>query len=511
MPIAHPILSTDESLDFERTLLPGREQQWTAMNNAGRAVGRAVLQDFGELAEVPSRLRVLALVGKGHNGGDALLAADEILKRHSGAEVHLLLRADKKELRSLTRRAFDELLKSSRASLCNELTYRQEAYDIALDGLLGMQFRPPLKSDLADLLAEVNARRGIRFRAAVDLPSGLGDADAFQADFTYATGIAKSPLFDPAHADKCGRIRYLDIGFFQLPYEGPRSFAENILPDAALQSQGGLRPPRCDKRTFGHLFVLSGSRSFPGALLMSVKAALSSGVGLLTAFAPESLAAQYAAAVPEAMWVPWPETPEGGLALEGWHLLRERLSRADAVLCGSGIGREPETLQLVRDLVREVELPLVIDADALQPETALAAASRPASAGGVVLTPHMGEFMRLAGRQSAEYSREALVDFCQKHRVVTALKGPHTRVCDGSQVALSTRGGPVLARGGSGDMLAGLMGGLVAQQPRAPFEPACRAVLWHGLAADHLARTRGQIAVHTTELLEHFGPALREA
>jgi NAD(P)H-hydrate epimerase len=510
MPIAHPILSTDESLELERSLLPSRELQWTAMNSAGRGVGRAVLQDFGELAEMPSRLRVLVLAGKGHNGGDALLAADEILRRHGGGEVQVLLRADKKELRGLTLRALEDLLKSSRASMCNELTYRQESYDIVLDGLLGMQFHPPLKDDLASLLREVNAHRGIRFRAAVDLPSGLGDADAFQADFTYATGIAKSPLFDPAHADKAGRLRYLDIGFFQLPYEGPCAFGESILPDAALAALGGLRPPRCDKRTFGHLFVLSGSRSYPGALLMSVKAALSSGVGLLTAFAPESLAAQYAAAVPEAMWVPWPETPTGGLALEGWHLLQEKLPRADAILCGSGIGREPETLQLVKDLVTRTDLPLALDADALQPEIAQAAAARPANAGPVVLTPHMGEFMRLSGRESAEYARGALMDFSKKHRIVTVLKGPHTRVCDGSQVALSPRGGPVLARGGSGDLLAGITGGLLAQNAKDAFASACRAVLWHGAAADHLARTKGQVAVHTTELLAHMGPALRE-
>ncbi|QYY35629.1 NAD(P)H-hydrate dehydratase [Ruficoccus sp. ZRK36] len=510
MPIAHPILSTDESLELERVLLPSRELQWTAMNHAGRAVGRVILEDFGELTAMPSRLRLLVLVGKGHNGGDALLAADEILKRHGGAEVQVLLRSDKKELRSLTLRPLDDLLKSSRASLCNELSYRQEAFDIVIDGLLGMQFRPPLREDLATLLSEVNARTGIRFRAAVDLPSGLGDPEAFQADFTYATGIAKTPLFDPANAAKIGRLRYLDIGFFQLPYEGKRCCAENILPDGALAELAGLRSPLCDKRTYGHLFVLSGSRSYPGALLMSVKAALSSGVGLLTAFAPESLCAQYAAAVPEAMWVPWPETPEGGLALEGWHLLQERLPRADAILCGSGIGREPETLQLVKDLVERTELPLVLDADALQPEMAHAAAARPANAGSVILTPHMGEFMRLAGRESAEYSHEALMDFSKIHRVVTILKGPHTHICDGAQVALSPRGGPVLARGGSGDILAGITGGLLAQRPGEPFETACRAPLWHGAAADRLARTKGQISVHTTDLLDHLGPVLRE-
>ncbi len=197
VPIAHPILSTDESLELERTLLPSREQQWTAMNSAGRSVGKAILQDFGELSDMPSRLRVLVLAGKGHNGGDALLAGDEILKRHGGAEVHVLLRAEKKDLRGLTLRSLDNLLKSSRASLCNELTYRQEPFDIVIDGLLGMQFHPPLKEDLASLIREINAHRNIRFRAAVDLPSGLGDADAFQADFHLRDRNRQEPALRP--------------------------------------------------------------------------------------------------------------------------------------------------------------------------------------------------------------------------------------------------------------------------------------------------------------------------
>ncbi|MEM9226617.1 MAG: NAD(P)H-hydrate dehydratase [Verrucomicrobiota bacterium] len=506
----HPILTTEESIELEKRILISREMQWNAMNNAGRSLGRALLKDFCELAPLPENLRILVLMGKGHNTGDALLAADEIARIHPGADIHVLLTSDKKEMRTFAKRAFDDLMDTGRSTLFNLIKLKHTPFDIVIDGLLGMQFHKPVKNDLAGVIKDVNEHRGIRFRAAVDLPSGLGDPASFRADFTYATGIAKAPLFDPANADLVGRIRYLDLGFFEAPYTDARAMPENIINPAILGPLRSLRYAQADKRSFGHLFVLSGSRTMPGALLMSVKAAACSGVGLITAFAPESVATQFAAAVPEAMWVPWPETPDGGLALEGRQLLLERLPRANALLCGSGIGHEPETLQLVKDVVSETELPLVLDADALVPEVADAAAQRKPGSGAVIMTPHAGEFMRVTGQETADYEREALLGFCRDKRVITVLKGPHTRVCDGEEIALNTFGGPVLSRGGSGDLLAGMIGGLVAQTPQHAFEAACRGVAWHGAAADRMARIKGQVAVHTSELLEHVGPVMRE-
>ncbi len=510
MSSTHPILTPEESINWEKQLLHGKDAEWAAMNRAGRAVGRAILRDFQEMAPLPSQPRILVLMNKGHNTGDALLAADEILKLHAGAEVHVLLTADKRDMRTLTRRAFSELMDTGRATLFNLIKLKHTSFDIVIDGLLGMQFHLPLRDELLGVIKDVNEHKGIRFRVSVDMPTGVGDAGAFRADFTYATGIAKVPLFKPANAHLVGRVRYIDIGFFEAPYDGAREVAENILKPGVVDPLRRLRPSHSDKRTYGHLFVVSGSRSMPGALLMNIKAAARSGAGLITAFAPESVAAQFAAVVPEVMWVPWPETPEGGLALEGRHLLIERLPRASAVLCGSGIGREPETLQLVKDIVAEAKVPVILDADALMPEVADIAAKRDASSGPVVMTPHMGEFMRLSGQADSDYDAEKLLQFSREKRVVTVLKGPYTRICDGEQTAISAFGGPVLARGGSGDLLAGLIGGLVAQTPRDAVEATCCGVALHGMAADRLARTLGQVAVSTTQLLDHVGPVLRE-
>jgi NAD(P)H-hydrate epimerase len=333
------------------------------------------------------------------------------------------------------------------------------------------------------LLAQINAQP-IHLRAAVDMPS----ADLFQADFTYATGIVKTPVLGSARA---GRVRYLDLGFFAGAHSLPAVRNRVLIPEL-LAPLAALRPPISDKRTYGHVGIIGGSRNYPGAVLMTALAALRSGAGLVTAFVPETLAAAFAARAPEVMWIGWPETPGGGLALEGQHLWIARAERLDALVLGPGAAREPETLALLRDMVATAAVPLVIDADALQPDI-VAAGNAPR-----VLTPHAGEWARIAGATLPS--------------ATVVRKGPVTRLENGTDngpIYHNFWGGPVLARGGSGDLLAGLIGGLLAQTPREPELAAARGVLWHGLAAEALARAQGQVAVTTTQVLDFLPKALR--
>lgn len=487
---SHPLLTLEAAKRFEDGLFGGSEEkEWPAMLAAGRAVGKAAVADFGEINRFPPQARLLVLAGKGHNGGDALLAAKTILGKFPDARADVWLVFGERDLRPLAARTYRELVQAvpGRVRLIARAESLAENYDLSLDGVFGFQFRPPLAPELAEVFARINALP-IRFRAAIDLPSGLGDAHALRADFAYATGSVKTPLVAEENLPVVGRLRYCDLGFFagNAPPATDRVLAPEIL--APLRS---LRSPQSDKRTYGHLFILGGSRNYPGAALMSVLAAVRSGAGLVTAFVPESLVGSFAARVPEAIWVGWPETPSGGLALEGLHLLRERLDRATALLLGSGAGREPETLALFADIAKLSPAPLVLDADALQPEIV--------RAGGAprILTPHAGEFARISGA-------------LENNPVVTVRKAPLTHVSDGVARYFSCAGGPVLARGGSGDILAGLIGGLLAQSPAEPLAAACRGVAWQGRAADLLARAHGQTAVHTTQILDFLADALRD-
>lgn len=486
-----PILTCDEARRFEAAYFGGDEtREWAAMREAGRLVAESILEDFRERGGMPRGARVLVLAGKGHNGGDAMIAAERLLAARPGCRVDLGCPHGPAAFKPLASRAWRELIHAGGAAVeavtLGRLAHR---YDLVLDGLYGFQFRPPLDERSRAWLRAVNALP-VGLRAAVDLPSGLADPDAFRADFSYGTGLLKSPVLDLAGA---GRLRWLDLGF-----DAAATFptcADWVLDPRVLDPLRALRPAAVDKRAMGHVVLVGGSRQYPGAILMSVLAALRSGVGLVTAMVPESLVPAFAARAPEAMWVGWPETPEGGLALEGVHLFAALRDRATAVLVGPGTGKEAETRAALGEVVRTSTCPLVIDADALVPEVVGAGAAPR------VLTPHAGEFARISQGKAL---RACAADL----RAAIVLKGPVTRVTDGGRVYHSLAGGPVLARGGSGDVLAGLLAGRLAQRPAIPLVAACQAVAWHGRAADLLARARGQTAVSVTALLDFLPAAL---
>ena len=175
------------------------------------------------------------------------------------------------------------------------------------------------------------------------------------------------------------------------------------------------------------------------------------------------------------------------------------------------MGQDRNTELVAQEIVKLVELPVVLDADALRLRVMEVAQKRKSHFGPVVATPHMGEFMRIAKLSEPDFSIQAQLDFSNFYRVMTVLKGPNTRISDGESVIYSTHGGPVLSRGGSGDILAGLIGGIVAQDNDHVRTSVCQGVMLHGLAAERLARARGQVAVRTTQILDYIPEVLREA
>jgi ADP-dependent NAD(P)H-hydrate dehydratase / NAD(P)H-hydrate epimerase len=218
-----PILSCEQARALEATLFAGKEErEWEAMQRAGRAIATAVLRDALEIGGLRANARVLVLVGKGHNGGDALIAAQTILHRFPEATAEVVFVFGERALRPLTAKAWRELIHAANGrarvsagappAIADAVGMpavpgsRPGCHELCLDGVFGFQFRPPVEPAIAALFERVNALP-IRLRAAVDLPS----ADLFRADFTYATGSVKSPVVNAAAA---GRVRYLDLGFF---------------------------------------------------------------------------------------------------------------------------------------------------------------------------------------------------------------------------------------------------------------------------------------------------------
>jgi len=491
---SHPVLSTDESRELEAGLFGGDERrEWKAMLRAGEGVACAALADYAEIGPFPDAARVLVLAGKGKNAGDALIAARAILGRFPAATCDVVFIFGPRRLGPLAAKAWRGLAESARGrvrSVGGDGLSR--AYELCLDGIFGYQYRPPLPPGaLAAIGAAGNCSVGLR--AAVDLPSGLDGKGAFRADFTYATGIVKAPIIG---CENSGRPRYLDLGFFS--DEAGKGDGQRVILPSILSPLAGLRPSSADKRSQGHLAIVGGSDDLPGAVLMAVLAALQSGVGLVTAFVPERLAAIYAARAPEAMWVGLPVTAGGGLSPRGLSKIAKIAGRATALAIGPGLGKDPKTHALALAIVKASKIPLVIDADGLQPDI-VRAGSAPR-----ILTPHAGELARIA-------NGEDLRKLCRSIPAVIIAKGSVTRVSAGHAEFLSLHGGPVLSRGGSGDLLAGLTGGLLAQTPADPLLAACRATVWHGVAADLLARSQGQTAVQILQWLDFLAPALRES
>lgn len=518
----HPVLSCQQAAHLEASILVDEVAAWEAMQAAGVGLAKALCLDYQELRPLPQGLTVLALIGKGHNGGDALIACGQLLADFPRARVSLVFAVDPEALKPLAARAYRQLkgrvmehqldARSDQAGIeaLLEAASAGQMFDICIDGLLGLSLQPPVREPMRALIAAVNQFDQIGLRAAVDLPSGLGDAsDAlwFRADFTYAIGVAKTVLLEGRTI--AGRVRVIDVGFFKSPVTAGLNATEMVLDEGVLQSLRKLRPAMADKRTFGHLFVLGGSAYMPGALLMSVQAAVRSGVGLVTAFAPASVAATLAAQVPEAIWVPWPETANGTLNSKALPVLFDRVDQATTLLIGPGMGQDRSTEMLTQEVVKQVELPVILDADALRMRAVELAIKRKSSMGPVILTPHMGEFMRIAQLDRPDPSNQVLAKFCSSYRVIGVLKGAHTRICDGTTIWYNTCGGPTLSRGGSGDLLAGLIGGILAQDRSSAELAVARAVVLHGLAAQRLARAQGQVMVHTTQILDYLPDVLR--
>lgn len=507
-PFYHPVLSCSESQAWEEQLLDSEESVWAAMSEVGTRLGQEIQASFAITRFPQSGLSLLGLIGKGHNGGDALLAIEELARIEGYLRaVTLVFPSELSELRPHTKRALQKLKITTTLEMriCPDEAALAEilsgSYDICLDGLLGMQFRPPLRGGVKDLITAVNETQSIRLRTAVDLPSGTGDksdAAPFQADFTLATGILKRPLLT---SEAAGTIRYLDIGFFKEDVASET----RVITDRILAPLRCIRPARSEKRQHGHLAIVAGSRGMPGALSMSVQSALQSGVGLVTVFAPESVVSQLACQLPEAMWRTWPETPEGGLALEGLWQIKSFIDKATCLLLGPGMGSEAETQVLLKEIGLIWNKPALLDADALRP----AAVESFAKSGNdsLALTPHDGEFKRLTGGDDC--SDTAVLAYAKSNCLSLVKKGSSSRISDGEHLCINPTGNAVLSRGGSGDLLAGLIAGLMARGDCPVLESLCRGVYWHGKAADLLAVERGQVAVRSTDLLNFLEPALR--
>jgi len=479
------------------------------MENAGRGAADALVRHYADLAPGP----VVVFAGKGNNGGDGYVIARRLLDR--GWNVRTVVLASKESIGGDALVNLDALLKCGgyvlfapdEASLLRAISGNDDAR-IIVDALLGTG----LSNDVTGLYAI--AIDAINEQAlpvvAVDIPSGI-DAScgrvlgrAVQADLTATFAFPKLGHLVHPGASHVGHLETVDIGIPSMLTAG-FPFTHKLVDAAEAAPLLPPRPVTGHKGTFGHLLVVAGSTGKSGAAAMTAEGGLRIGAGLVTVACPASLNAALEVKLTEAMTVPLDEI-DGALSLQCIELLRGLWDGKACVAVGPGLGRFEETAALVRHVVRESPIPLVIDADGLNAvaEHPDILHERPAP---TVLTPHPGEMARIMDMTVAdvEFDRVALARrFAQQYGVVLVLKGaPTVTALPDGAVVLNGSGNPALASGGTGDVLTGLIAGLITQGVSTP-SAAVLGVYLHGLAADRIAERLGTSGMLATDLLREI-------
>jgi NAD(P)H-hydrate epimerase len=484
------------------------------MENAGRSTYQILRREFPELSG-----SVAVLAGRGNNGGDGFVVARYLANDGFPVTVFLLADPDQVQGDALVNLKILEEMQVTVEEVVGEdqlssVVHRLSRSGLIVDALLGTGLNSPVRGLLAQLIARINQVRSPVL--AVDIPSGL-NADtgeplgvAVEAEVTVTYGYPKIGQIVPPGRDFVGRLWQVDISI-------PPALAQDITTELAEATvMRGLLPPRpfaSHKGTFGHLVVVVGSEGKTGAAVLSAEAGLRIGAGLVTAAVPASLNDILEVKLTEAMTLPLPEA-EGARTLGKGALtpLKDFLTDKTAVALGPGLGTHPETQEVVRALVRDCPLPLVIDADGLNALADELEVFRGAN-GPRILTPHPGEMARLLGTTSREVQSRRLDharEFAASRGVWLVLKGAQTVVADPTgRLSLNPTGNPVLASGGTGDVLTGLIGGLLAQGV-APWDAARLGVYLHGLAADYLEEVMGPRGHIAGDLLTGFPELLTE-
>lgn len=463
------------------------------MENAASSTVEALVDRF------PNAENVALVCGPGNNGGDGLAVARRLLNQ--GFEIDVFLLGEGKKggdaavQLDICRKMGVPIHPLGEASQLALALARASASDLVVDALFGTGLGRPLEGLAKDLVNGINVCG--RPVLAIDIPSGLAGSLSsvsgphVQADLTVSLAALKvAHVFEPA-ALACGEVVIGDLGIPpSLILEAPGSL--EFLQDEELAPLLAPRARDSHKGTYGHALIFAGGAGKAGAAIMASRAAVEAGAGLVTAAVPDLIAPAVDVASLESMTIGLPIDRENGLLPEAADIVLKAAAERTALAMGPGLGLAPGTIRTVRTVARESAIPLVLDADGLNAFSGNPEELRRSAP--TILTPHPGELGRLLGRSPKEVQEDRLAAAQQassESGAVVVLKGHHTLIAapDG-RTAVNPTGNPAMASGGSGDVLAGIIVGLLAQG-QAPYEAACLGVFIHGFAGD-LAVAEGE-------------------
>ena len=476
------------------------------MERAGRAVADAVVDRFQ-----PRRVGIVT--GKGNNAGDGLVVARALSER--GIAVRLVMLVQGADLSESARHNFQrlpdnvELLDRPSAG---EIETSLRECDVVVDAILGTGISGPVRGPLGEVIAVVNSLGAPV--AAIDVPSGLNadtgrvEGAGIIARLTVTIGLPKIGMVVGEGTQFAGEVIVADIGFPEDLTHDP-DLKLHLLELEDIRKSLPERPFDGHKGTFGSLLVVAGRLGMDGAAYLTTAAALRSGCGMVYAAFPHEVTGLVGASLVEAVKIP--HLGDGGefLTHRSWDALKPFVERADAIALGPGIGTRPDTAQLVDELIRQ-DVPMVIDADGLNclVDKVSRLTGRKAA---TILTPHPGEMGRLVGK-SAEHVQasrvETAAELARGANAVVLLKGAQTVIAEPEgRRFVNPTGNSGMAKGGMGDVLTGLIGGLLAQGCSAS-SAACVGAYAHGLAGDLARADLGERGMTARDVLQRIPQAL---
>ena len=483
------------------------------MENAGCAAAAFIRKTV----QTAAGRNFMVFCGGGNNGGDGFVVARKLFEE--GAKVIAVLCGGVPKSEE-ARYMYDCVL-SAGITMLDFLDDRQkiEQYlsdaEFIVDALFGTGFSGEFCGAVGEVTELMNGANATRFSldvpSGVDAESGMAAKGSVCADFTVAFDAMKPGHLLLPGKEYCGKTAVCDIG---IPHEVQAKMRQTCfaVEENMVFSSFRKRPRTSNKGNFGKLLCLTGSRRYPGAALLSAYAALRSGAGLVTVATVEKTVDRIVSRIPEATFLALPENEDGTVALEAAKLLRTPVQKSEAILLGCGLGRSEELTDLIRFVFENAEGTVILDADGInsivsEPEILLSAKKTP------ILTPHIGEMARLCRKTVAEVLEnrvELAVETAKKYGAVIVLKDATTIIASpNGDVYFNPTGNPGLAKGGSGDCLAGFVASLAAQGFIETAAAVCGVYL-HGLAADQAVKDRSEYGLLPTDLPDIWGKLLAE-
>ena len=508
------VLTAEQMREIDRRTIEMGVPGAVLMENAGTRVVEFLEEKFSPLGEQ----RILIFCGKGNNGGDGMVVARHLFTRYRPKSLHAVLVGSPDQLTGEAAEHY-QMLVACGCPVLGEIPAGLGPVTLLIDALLGTGLKGPATGAMLETIRQINTGFPGAKVVAVDIPSGLPSdmatplGESVRADYTVTFTAPKVGQMLPPNCERVGELLVCPIGSPPDLFEDDDSIFLSLVEPTQFRHLLDPRPRAAHKGSFGHVLVVAGSRGKTGAAAMAGMAALRAGAGLVTVASTESALPVIASHAAELMTEPLPETEGGAISMRAFEsrALQEAARHKTVLAIGPGLSTDPETVSVVLRALVEFFQPAVVDADGLN---ALASAQWRGDERLRVLTPHPGEMARLVRRSVSEIEQDRVAiarDFACLRRVHLVLKGYRTLLAfpDG-QVWINPTGSPAMAKGGSGDILTGMIAGFLAQFPQEPELAIAAAVYLHGLSGEKGAREMGDKCLIATDLLRYLPAAMEQ-